>query len=1699
MAPWLLRRLHLGLAVVLSLFHALVQSEAAGDTILVTPGTTPNPFELTEGTKSGEGLLFAIASTMNSNLDAFIFEAKDDKRNESRLFEPPDCPLIATEEPSNSSKYRNNNHNRLECFLWNLNVAIPPQSFKKDFVTITVHDMVCTNIQLFGVETTYAKNEKKGSHDKFQHINKDAPEDDDVTSSRNAANLNVAIRQVWAVCNGKYHSTGGLSGDVQASVSGLQRGGDRGGNDGDQPTLEVVFSLYSSKSTTFSASDATLSSSLPSSSSYTSSSHTVRRPIRFRTTSCQLRLDVPWIHFSGSVSAKLIQLFAHTVSGYIVDALDGKICPLLARKLDPLVTTYLDRFNTFCDKYLPREKQLEQKQRQENGEDAEDETDAEPQFPQVTSTRLLVDDIDIFSSKPQSVADYSMVHSILTIFNQQLQGHLQEGWIPIPGGRSSILPLDCQDMFRGISGWWASLFGKFTHVILPPVFQHFFIPVPIVTKQNITLSINLSFVDIKGIDTMDTLQVMLPIREMDAGNSKPDNSSSSARVLRTKLESDQGFYIVAPVSLEIHISPTALLDELTPSPIPNSYGIAPLRESFEIKVNLTNIAVSVDTILDVVHWDDTSLLQVVSAVQTFVESLDVHDLGCLIQTLHDVRVATNQDADTAALLAQVVVSSIQLSRNKTDAPDGSLEADIDRAINTVVELALHEYKGLWGELIQGLAQGPGRRRLNKFIRDWIGSHSQPYPTDDGEDGHQHHCRTPDRSDTPKWVNFTKFELLDKLNLFFAHSHTKRTINHFLRCVGETVEAFAKNPSPAIEGGPGSAESSSFPFLESLSSPLSFLATLFGREVPVPHYDYPALFPFRDATWNTGQKIKLSKIETLNWDSLDQLQIMKPSGDTRLNSSLIFGHPNKVDADEIEFSTASPLSTVTRTGSTPPQITLTVDMDGPRVSGQVNVTVFASFKAKAEVQIDYDINRLENLTVSHLLDQADCGLLPAVEIRLLPGSTTVQFGSNLGVNLTAILNENSISLSTQEYPNLHEISNDMIDWSLAWMRNLFNIVIKEWMRLSVSRCPGVLFPAHDNHGGDGGGGNESASWKVSFWLWVVLVAFGLVQGGLVWVAQSSKIPQDLEYFPSMEMDDYHSYDESGACNTELESTFLSFYDELVNKFSGMVSRRQDEADVEINAARALDHSILNELLHEKMDDMYAPPHVILEDQLLPPISDLKCQIPLFATKRVPEFARYLIPTMILLTIILLISSNVSVGASVDLYLMVGKHLLPVPGLFMFSLGNTALDLYNAGIYPLLFLVVCFSGIWPYAKLLWMFHCWMTPNQDRYQRQRRLNMLDALGKFSLVDTYVLVVFVVAFRFHLQLSESLWIDVYVTPKYGFYSFLLATFFSLVVGHSILFFHRRDSRQQGTAVYSGSRESILEHGFRVEDDGPPKRLALLFHVLLIGGLIAALILLTVGFSQECFTFDFGGLAGLALGDDNNRTSYSVLSLGAAIPQSVSDSGSFGVYCLEGAYFFFTMIMPILCLFVILILMVCPMTVAWQQSFLVMAEITNAWSSVEVFLLSIAAALSQISTFASFMVGDRCEAIDRLAAEIFFDRDETVCFTVGATLQRSSLYLIIGALLNSFLVSICLRFAHAAIDERALLGEHDQYQPSPLMINQRDLLGCTLPYKLCKLPVIGSFVFVAVEAPADEFVQTYEAPLQQSDEDDESNELSSQ
>lgn len=194
------------------------------------------------------------------------------------------------------------------------------------------------------------------------------------------------------------------------------------------------------------------------------------------------------------------------------------------------------------------------------------------------------------------------------------------------------------------------------------------------------------------------------------------------------------------------------------------------------------------------------------------------------------------------------------------------------------------------------------------------------------------------------------------------------------------------------------------------------------------------------------------------------------------------------------------------------------------------------------------------------------------------------------------------------------------------------------------------------------------------------------------------------------------------------------------------------------------------------------------------------------------------------------------------------------------------MWVAGIWPLSLLVAGFSGAWPYLKLVLMFASWLTPKRwlpIKY-REYILMALDALGKWSLLDSYIMILMLVAFRFSIafpihnpettSVTGPIVIDVIVDPLIGFIAFLVATIVSLILGHVIVALHRyAESPSQHTADAAASeKEALCKHVLHT--CSPTTKV--LCGIAVGGLLILTFLLMATGIYVEAFAFEFKGAA---------------------------------------------------------------------------------------------------------------------------------------------------------------------------------------------------------------------------------------------------
>lgn len=415
-------------------------------------------------------------------------------------------------------------------------------------------------------------------------------------------------------------------------------------------------------------------------------------------------------------------------------------------------------------------------------------------------------------------------------------------------------------------------------------------------------------------------------------------------------------------------------------------------------------------------------------------------------------------------------------------------------------------------------------------------------------------------------------------------------------------------------------------------------------------------------------------------------------------------------------------------------------------------------------------------------------------------------------------------------------------------------------------------------------------------------------------------------------------------------------------------------------------------------------------------------------------RWGLPLLMLSTMLLFLSSNSGVGAVVKIYITAnGRPATEIPPVFGFSLIGSIKDMFDGKVYALGLLIICFSGIWPYMKPMLMMVCWFRPPAylSISKRQGLLNFLDAFGKWSLVDTFVMVMFMVAFKFDLaaptgsgvlndilrESGDNGQFQVQVEALYGFYSFLIATFMSLICGHVTTACHRYAHKigefgVQGDVAQKRRLCYVLPSSSAVDVHGPTVAISV------------SLLLVLCGTFLQTFNFNFLGLAGYALGEDQHRP-FSVFSLGMQLPAASEDPNSFWIRALQGVFFLFAIIVVVAYHVILIVLWAAPMTTRMQKQFFLTAQVLNAWSGLDVFCVTILAGVLEIRQFANFIVGDKCDGIDALLAKSPLAHQMpggvTTCFDVDSTLRAGFIVLAVAVVISTVTGQVMLaKCSHA-------------------------------------------------------------------------------
>jgi Paraquat-inducible protein A len=395
------------------------------------------------------------------------------------------------------------------------------------------------------------------------------------------------------------------------------------------------------------------------------------------------------------------------------------------------------------------------------------------------------------------------------------------------------------------------------------------------------------------------------------------------------------------------------------------------------------------------------------------------------------------------------------------------------------------------------------------------------------------------------------------------------------------------------------------------------------------------------------------------------------------------------------------------------------------------------------------------------------------------------------------------------------------------------------------------------------------------------------------------------------------------------------------------------------------------------------------------------------------------------------------------------------------------------------------MWPYVKQGITFALWFTAPAtcSASVRGSMFVWFDLLAKWSMIDVFVIITTIAAFRVNISSPELLFlpenlyqVDLLVVPVWGLYANMLAQILSQISSHYIIYCHRRivSSANDALANEIKSTESKQAGGTTVASDDestaqtPTIQLKLADHVYrrphrgeqggarvrwiagpFVATLTACILSLAIaGCVLPSYSFDFQGLVGIAKeagqGFAQAKDDHSVVSIATLLVDQgrLIDTASdkIGMAAIAVLLVLSTLIAPCLEAIGHCILWFKELKREDRARIQSMLEIVSAWSYIEVYLLSIVVGSWQVGGVSGSMVDSYCESLKGMFSDLvatgIINASDGRCFRVEAAIESAAYNLIVAtallAMLKLFVSKASLQYNIDVVTEQNQLTASD-------------------------------------------------------------------
>ena len=403
--------------------------------------------------------------------------------------------------------------------------------------------------------------------------------------------------------------------------------------------------------------------------------------------------------------------------------------------------------------------------------------------------------------------------------------------------------------------------------------------------------------------------------------------------------------------------------------------------------------------------------------------------------------------------------------------------------------------------------------------------------------------------------------------------------------------------------------------------------------------------------------------------------------------------------------------------------------------------------------------------------------------------------------------------------------------------------------------------------------------------------------------------------------------------------------------------------------------------------------------------------LFFTSSVPMWLRLTIPIALFFSMASFAVLIAGTTGFTSLIITSNTTEIIPQSLFLFNLPSLVRDCYESGAWANVLGLAVLGIFWIHARQVAVLVAFFVPvSNAKHQRWRRKSilLLDYLGKWAGFFMIEALLIPMAFRLHVEPVEGFIVDLYTAGSGPYFLYIFFFLVTLVVG-SLAALAERYASESVTPVlaFQDTRESLARRSFVWNRRQMKLKLSVV--VLTVFGLVMVLTLTLLGIFVESFSFTLGGMAGLLLPMVNTTKtrSYSVFSTMTDY-DSLTLPGTLVTFS-QAAVIATCTIMPIVCSLAFFALFLVPMTKRGLSRFVVFVEVCRTWNLLEVHAGAILAAILSIGLIGEYILGDKCDLINRILVAYFSDLmdGDPKCFDVITAPMMGFWFMLIASLLS--------------------------------------------------------------------------------------------